>query len=536
MNPATASCAGRASARTATSAVHPAVGSVRNRDARSPTTDRFPERTTNGDGADEHRDVPQGLHPACCGDRRRGHAGGRHRDAVDQARRQCRPHPDRLRAAGSGPGRPSGPAPGLLVLDRHPRRGDEAGQRRVHPPQPRRHRSLPAPPRRRHRAGQQPRDPRAVRHGAARTPPRRPDLRPGRSRGVHHRRGRSHRQARRRAGRHRRHADQLRGRADSLGNVADLRGGVLVRRHRRLPEGPRLRLRRRPARRRRQPGPETDHGVGPVRARGGRGRSPPRRHLPHRGRRLPHRSALPMAATPGLPRGPWCAAPARADRRRAGRHEGRRRGGQARSRPLAGHGGRHHLQHHVGAGARPRRPHHTDPPAARRGRHHPLPEAGGSMVGRRRRLRRLQLLPGERQPRCGEGARRTGLVLQPPPVDADVEADLRPQPHPRRRRTVRRPGQHQPLPLRRSDPRGGRPGHPAPRRRPPTAVRPSPWRATTSPTPPATSSSPVRCTPPTPGSSSTTSRSPATCSRSPVRGAASGERRAVEPARSGTAR
>ncbi len=50
-----------------------------------------------------------------------------------------------------------------------------------------------SPARRRHRAGQQPRDPRAVRHRAARAAPGRADLRPGRRRRLHGRRGRPRR-------------------------------------------------------------------------------------------------------------------------------------------------------------------------------------------------------------------------------------------------------------------------------------------------------------------------------------------------------
>ncbi len=79
-------------------------------------------------------------------------------------------------------------------------------------------------------------------------------------------------------------------------------------RHRRVPEGPRLRLRGGPVRPGGQQEPAADQGARPLRARG-RGRGPPPRpHLPHRGRVHAHRPALPLGAPEGLPRQEGCCA------------------------------------------------------------------------------------------------------------------------------------------------------------------------------------------------------------------------------------
>ena len=222
--------------------------------------------TVNG-SVDDGRTFAAGPLPTGGGGRCRRRPRGEHRDAADDARLgRHRCAGDRVRAAGGRPRETPGPAARLPLLDRHARRGHEAGDGSADPAEPRRHRGV-RPCGGRHRAGQQPRDPRAVRHRSRRAPPGRADLRPGRGGRLHDRRGRPRRSSGRGTGRHRGHPHQLRGRPDPLEHLADVRGGRLPRRCGRLHQGPRLRLRGRSVRPGRQPRSAADQGVGPVRAR-----------------------------------------------------------------------------------------------------------------------------------------------------------------------------------------------------------------------------------------------------------------------------
>ncbi len=224
----------------------------------------------------------------------------------------------RVRRAGRRPQGHARAAEGLPLHRRHARGRHDARLRGAHPAQPRRHRRV-RPSRWWRRARQQPRDPRAVRHRAARPAPRRPDLRSRRRGWLHgdqHRRGG---QPARRDRRRRRHRHQLRGRRLAVGHLAHLRGDRRARRQGRLPEGPRLRLRGRSVRRGRQPRPAADQGARPVRARGRRHRPAARAHLPDRGRVQAQRHALPLDPARRLHRRQGRAAQARPGRRRARR-------------------------------------------------------------------------------------------------------------------------------------------------------------------------------------------------------------------------
>ena len=100
--------------------------------------------------------------------------------------------------------------------------------------------------------------------------------------------------------------------------------------------------------------------------------------------------------------------------------------------------------------------------------------------------------------------------------DRHAQDDLRREPGPgRRRRQLRRPGQHHRLAVRRADPGRGRRGRAAPRRRDRARARPTRWPATTS----TTASSPARRSARTARCCSPTSSRPGTCSRSPGPGA-----------------
>ncbi|CAK7285608.1 hypothetical protein SGPA1_31481 [Streptomyces misionensis JCM 4497] len=385
--------------------------------------------------------------------------GDRHRARGPRRRPGTRPPRRRLRPAAVRPRGHPRPARRLLVRDRHLQRQDPPGVRGVHPVQPRRHLHLRGPPRH-HPAGQQPRTggparqvdlPGAAHRGAG--------VRPGRGRWLHG--GRGPPGPCRRVGRHRRHLHQLRGRQHPVGYLADLRGDRGQGRPERHDQGPRLRVRGGPGRPPGQPRPQARQGAGPVRPRGGRGRPQARPPLPHRGRLQPQRTALPLDPAGRLPARPR---PAAHPRRRRGRPPGvqvLRLRRPVRGRPLPRHEDRHGVRRRLGRRARPRRPQGVHAQAVRRRPGHPRPQAGGHVVGGRRRLRRLLL-----RPRGEPGsARRPGLVLRPPAPDPHPQGADRREPGPGPRRRVRRPGQHHRLAVRRSCDRRGRRGRPAPVRR-----------------------------------------------------------------------